>query len=380
MNNSLGVFVRARRKTLRMTLGKVADKMGCSVSFLSRLELGQLADGPTLSFLERLGTALDTDLIKLVELKQEDATAAHELTHEQNHEPSPATELERKLLLNFRGADNRLQQYIVEQTQLSRAIQKRTYRVPDVSGGLFGDDLDPIEGQLKQLAFAYEQLGGRLHTLKRLPEATEAFESALKLYDRIGRQAAVARLFFFKGRVTRELSRDADGDRTTEELRFHLATTDYYFSRADHLFQAALEQEHEQPLLPEEKERIPENLMLWALNDIQTARLLMRDAPPEVRAETFRLHKEQATAKQLSALALYKQWIDELTASIEFLIPRTFTLYSLSVSCWQKRTTDWQACTRTLPRRRSATRPSWVRSGRRLLSISPDPATVFEKA
>lgn len=321
--NMLGSFIRSKRRTLKLTLVKVADKLGCSVGFMSRMELGQVPGGPTLNFLERLADVLDLDIIKLVDLKQEDAKAVLKRSNQLDGSIASITELERQLLVNFRATDDRLQHYLVEQAQLSRAMRNRAYRVPDVTSGLLEAADDPIEPQLELLAHTYEALGDRLHTLQRLPEALEAYENAQTIYERIGRLASAGRTWFSKGRVTRELSRDADGDRPEEELRYHLATTDYYFSRADQLFQAALGQETEQPLLPEEKERIPENLMQWALNDIQTARLFMRNpkVPPETRANEFRLHKNRAESKQQRAFDLYEKWSKELTASVEGLDP-----------------------------------------------------------
>ncbi len=315
--NLLGSFIRAKRRSLKLTLVTVADSLGCSVGFLSRMELGQVPGGPTLNFLERLADVLEMDLIRLVDLKEEDAKATQERNDRLDGDLASMTELERQMLVNFRATDDRLQHYLVEQAQLSRAMGNRAYRVPDITAGLLNAADDPVKSQFEQLAGAYEALGNRLHTLQRLSEALEAFENAEKIYERTGRLAAAGRTWFFKGRVTRELSRDKDDNRSTDEVRYHIATTDYYFSRADRLFQAALEQAHDQALLPEETERIPENLMLWALNDIQTARLFMRDAPPETRAETFRRHKEHASDKQQRARVLYEQWIAELTAHIE---------------------------------------------------------------
>ena len=75
-DNLLGTFLRQRRKAMGLTLAQVASKVNFSLSLVSKAELGQLPEGPTLKLLERLAKTLGVDVMKLVLLKEEDANAA----------------------------------------------------------------------------------------------------------------------------------------------------------------------------------------------------------------------------------------------------------------------------------------------------------------
>lgn len=318
-HNFLGTFVRTHRKSLGRTLAQISSDANCSLTYLSRLELGQLADGPTLDLLRRLSVALGVDVIKLVQLKEEDAKAVMETRGDPEEEATPITDLERRMVLNFRAADDRFQHYLVEQAQLSRTIKSRSKEVPDVAFLHLDAVPDQMVPLLERLARDYEAVGEKLQFLQRLTEAVAAYENAQKLYTQLDWLGSVARTWFFIGRISRYLSRDREGKKDEQELRYHFASADHCFGWADRLFLEAEERSQNAPFRDNEKERVPENLTQWALNDLQMARLIARDvnATPDYSLATFRFYKKRADQKQHRALGLYLAWIQELEERLE---------------------------------------------------------------
>ena len=63
----LGRYIRRFRGTRGLLLREVADRAGCSLSYLARLERGNAAN-PNIEFLAHLSVALDTDIRTLAEI------------------------------------------------------------------------------------------------------------------------------------------------------------------------------------------------------------------------------------------------------------------------------------------------------------------------
>lgn len=310
--NRLGTFVRSRRKSLSLTLAQTAAQAACSLSYISRLELGQLPDGPSANLLERLASALKVDALMLVQLKDEDAAAPTAPISAQDM-TAPATDLERQMLSNFRAADDRVRHYLVGQAQLSRAILNRGRGLPAVPPTLLNSPEDQLSPLLDTLAADYSRIGEKLLYLRRHTDAIQAYQSAHDIYEQMRWSGSVAKTLFSLGRVHRDQGRDRDGTLLGREILYHFMNADQCFSRAEDLFaEASL-------LADEERERRPENLAQWALVHMQIARLMTADShiTPEYRHATWKLFKAQADNRRRHALSLYNTWIGELRGRLK---------------------------------------------------------------
>src|SRR5215213_1674344 len=75
-DSELGKFLRDKRKKLGLTISKVACRSGISLSYLGRLETGDVlssgGQGPSSEVLEKLATALSCSVSQLIGLRELD--------------------------------------------------------------------------------------------------------------------------------------------------------------------------------------------------------------------------------------------------------------------------------------------------------------------
>lgn len=324
-NNHLGFFLRQRRKALGKTLAQIASDCNYSLSLLSKAELGQLPEGPTLKLLERLAKSLGVDVTKLVQLKEEDTSAARVAFSNVSEGGSTAMEAERQMMHNFRALDDRLQQNLLGQAQLIRGLQEGGWGGADVSA-VHAEDVPtrlptPPEPLPEQLARNYEAIGRQYHALKWFGEAIKNYDSALAIYGQMGRPRAAARMWFHKGCILNHLSRYSEGEGADQQQKPRLDGADACFDCARRLFSEAEANKPGTPLLDDEKEYVPENLRHWAINDMQLARILAQedDISPEYHVAMMRHFLGKAERKQDASLKLFMGWIEELEGRLEGL-------------------------------------------------------------
>lgn len=328
-DNRLGEFLRQRRKALGKTLAQVASECNYSLSLISKTELGQIPEGPTLKLLERLAKSLAVDITKLVQLKEEDASAARNAVTNVAKDGSAMTEPERQMMHSFRALDDRLQQNLLGQAQLIQSLQQRGRGGVDVVARLAEDMSPPPPCPLpKQLARTYEAIGREYHSLKWFSEAIKNYDSALTIYEQVGRAGAAARMWFHKGCILNHLSRYSEGEGADQQQKPRLDSADSCFSRADQLFGEAEANESETPRLDDEKEYVAENLRHWAINDMQMARTLAQEdnISPEYHVAMLRHYLSKAEVKQVEASELSTRWIEELESRTTELENRTRAL------------------------------------------------------
>jgi transcriptional regulator with XRE-family HTH domain len=337
--NALGSFVRGRRQELRLTLAALAKATGYSLGYLSRLELGQIPDGPSLACLERVAAALKLDLLTLTHLK--DTPLLSGRASEKTAAGPPATvilsEQEQEILSVFRSADEPAQQFLLGEIRLFQSLWSPagTPVGGDLSRG-FERTLERFQkgrGEFLQrcgaIARAYRDLGDQLMDFGRAAEALPVYQSAAAILELLlGPHPALALVQFRLGRVYLSLeTKLARGDAAltvghqarTGHRACHLEDAARCFARASVGFRAR-EAPHRGITGDEEDElrgREPENLVQWALAMNQQADLMQTGPDRQAVAAVFPVdmhpvYLQHAQARRQEAQALYGDWMEEL--------------------------------------------------------------------
>lgn len=292
--NHLGLFLQGQLRAKGMSQTQLSQTTGISMGYISRIVKGNITDGPSDSYLEKIATALSLlDSNKLKELRDQDRQAdvsGGTLATDR----IAATEDEYLLLRAFRAMGTAERAYLIATARLAAA----GFLSDKLPSSITSANERSLGGRLPELwldlARKYTEVGQELVHLRHLDEALVAFQTSEDLYRRlrqIGRSAMI------RMRIARVYSEMAENPEDTPGRRLYwLHTADFLYSEV-----AAAFAEHVEDLTIEEREHVAENSMLWADNDIRRAELV----EDEDEADAYR---RRAYKKRMQASIELQEW------------------------------------------------------------------------
>lgn len=302
--NSLGNFIRNRRKEVGYPdLTSFARHLSCSVSYMSRIELGN-SDGPSLKFLGEIAQALQVDVKRLVRMKEQDNESGQLVPVDDGGEGHDGASNGIYLEAVVRNAVS-----VLDPSSLNDLAETS---LPDV------ERLD-VQADLKALGKAHLDVAEKFLAQKLEVPAMEQMMHALKAYELLRDEGGIGFTCFNLGRAHRRLV-NASAPSPSGRLH-HLIEAGSWFRRAN----AALTNDPER-LSDEHRERIAECTSQWARSDEQIASLFVNlineigdefgdavvQAREGLRESARTLYLVRARAKRQTALAQSNAWIEQL--------------------------------------------------------------------
>ena len=279
----------------------LARRLGCSVSYLSRVERGN-ADGPSLKFLQEVSQILKVDLKHLVQLKEQDGSSERA---PQGAGSSHGEEAGKSRL----GSTTR--HAITVLTEPLRGPLQPQERHPQEEA-LEGDRLG-LRGDLDALAAAHVGVAEKFHDEGHAAESLVEQLRALAYFERLGNWGMAAFCCLNAGRTYRQMAYDLVA--ASDEQQSHLLEAQAWFERGYATFT-----EHVKMLSIEHLGRRTECLAQMARTDELIAGWLERSyeeqavdfVPAEARDALKRalcaFYLERARVKREEALTQYEAW------------------------------------------------------------------------
>ena len=322
--NRLGMFMRERRKELGKRLIDIAEIASVTPGYISKLELGQISDGPSLAAMGRLADALKVDVTVLTRLKEQDAGGQKPAFAVPPTDDESNSELRREYIRYFDTSGDRVRRNLVAHAQVSYSMLsdvsppgnqdflRRIERMSPV-GKLESENSDAsvLATVLTQVAEAYVALAYKLTDHRELAGALNACQEAEMIFRQAGNMAGAALSHFHMGRVYEMYCTDQPDDAL---YKLHKSVESFELAAKGFSSQEKLKDEY--------RERLPEALakqaeMLLRMASVEMDHLQMGggDDPDIVRQrkqQFYARYYHQAQTLRARAVEEYEKWIAEL--------------------------------------------------------------------
>lgn len=303
-DNTLGNYIRNKRKEMDIPGGVsgLARRLGCSVSYLSRVERGN-ADGPSLKFLQGVSQILKVELKHLVQLKEKDSSSEGALPKAGSNYSAEAGKTRAGSTTHH--AITVLTESQGGQHQPQERCQQEEWLEGDQSG---------LRADMDLLAAAHIIIGEKLQVIGQSLESLSEQLRALAYFERLGNWSMAAFCCLNAGRACRQMAYDLAA--AHEEQHNHLIEAQAWFERGYATFT-----EHVKTLSIEHLGRRTECLAQMARTDELIAGWLERsyeeqavDFVPAEACDALKkalctFYLERARIKREEALTQYEAWI-----------------------------------------------------------------------
>ncbi len=308
--NALGNYIRNKRIETGTSGGVsgLARELGCSVSYLSRVERGN-ADGPSLKFLQEVSRILKVDLKHLVKLKEKDGSSEGTPQADGSSHGGEA---------GTTRAGSTTRQAITVLTEPQRG-RRQPHKRPPQEEWLEGDR-SGLRADLDSLAAAHVSMAQKFHDEGHAAESLDEQLRALEYFERLGNWSMIGFCCLSAGRAHRQMAYNPAT--AFKQQQGHLMEAEGWFERGYVTFT-----EHVKTLSLEHMGRRTECLAQRGRVNELIARQFQRSyedqvtdfVPAEARNALTKalchFYLERARIMREEAITQYEAWIDRLQST-----------------------------------------------------------------